>query len=142
MARIVSEVEIAADPKAIVAALDTAAGLRSWWTDDVEFPGGAGSTMVLGFDKAPLPFHLRVEQVGADTVRWANVGDFPPHWVGTEVIWTLTPQDGGTLVHFAHDGWADDDGGFPMSAYTWGELLGYLKRHIEDGADTPLFRRG
>ena len=142
MARIVFEVEIAAGADRIVKALDTRAGITSWWTDDAAFEGGVGSTMKLGFPIAPEPFKLRVEEVTPSRVRWRSIGDFPPHWVDTEVIWSLTPSpDGGTKVHFAHEGWADDTGPFGMSAYTWGQLLGVLKTHAETGTATPLFTR-
>jgi uncharacterized protein YndB with AHSA1/START domain len=143
MARILFEVDVAAGSDRIVEALDTQAGITSWWTADAAFPGGVGSTMTLGFPIAPKPFELRVEEVSTDRVRWRSVGDFPPHWAGTEVVWTLTPNpDGSTKLHFAHNGWAEDTGPFAMSAYTWGQLLGILKTYAETGAATPLFARG
>jgi uncharacterized protein YndB with AHSA1/START domain len=142
MARIVFEVDIAADAGAIVTALDTEHGIASWWTDDVAFPGGVGSTMTLGFPTAPKPFELRVGDVDPTRVRWESIGDFPPHWVGTEIAWTLSANaEGGTTVHFAHDGWADDSGPFPMAAFTWTQLLLTLKTHAETGQAAPLFRK-
>ena len=123
MARIVFEVDIAADASPIVAALDTESGIASWWTEDVTFAGGVGSTMTLGFPTTPKPFVLQVAQVGSERVRWESIGDFPPHWVGTEIIWTLSANpDAGTTVHFAHQGWADDGGPFPMAAFTWAQV--------------------
>jgi len=113
MARIVLEVDIDAHAGPIVAALDNERGIASWWTDEVAFAGGVGSTMTLGFPIAPKPCVLRVAQVDPERVRWESIGDFPPHWVGTEIIWTLSANpEGGTKVHFAHNGWADDSGPF------------------------------
>jgi len=141
MARIVFEVDIAADAGPIVAALDTQRGIASWWTEDVAFAGGVGSTMTLGFPTAPKPFVLRVAQVDRERVRWESTGDFPPHWAGTQIIWTLSANpEGGTKVHFAHEGWADDSGPFPMAAFTWAHLLLMLKTYAETGQATPLFR--
>ena len=57
---------------------------------------------------------------------------------GSEVIWTLAPSETGTLVHFSHDGWADDEGPFPSSALTWGLLMQSLKQYVETGAGSPL----
>jgi uncharacterized protein YndB with AHSA1/START domain len=142
MARIVFEVDLAADTSPIVAALDTERGIASWWTEDVTFAGGVGSTMTLGFPTAPKPFVLQVAEVGPQRVRWESIGDFPPHWVGTEIIWTLSANpDGGTTVHFAHEGWADDGGPFPMAAFTWAQLLLMLKAYAETGQAAPLFRK-
>src|SRR5215216_5606877 len=139
MARIVFELDIEAAADDIVAALDSEQGIAGWWTRDVSFPGGVCSTMRLGFPVVPLPFELRVDEVSNERVRWSSVGEFPPHWVGTEVIWTLRPSaDGaGTTVHLSHDGWAADDGGFPGAAMTWGRLMVSLKQLVETGKGTP-----
>jgi uncharacterized protein YndB with AHSA1/START domain len=144
MARIVFELDIDASPKEIVDALNTQRGIAGWWTEDVTAPGGTGSQMTLGFPgRAPLPFELRVDQVDEQSVRWSSVGQVPPHWVGTQIIWTLTPKpDGtGTTVHFNHDGWATDEGPLPMSAMTWGQLMGSLKSFVETGTGAPLYHK-
>jgi uncharacterized protein YndB with AHSA1/START domain len=141
MARIVFELEIDAPAAAVVSALDTAAGIAGWWTGDVDFAGGEGSIMKVGFPVAPKPFELRVDGVGDKRVRWTSVGDFPPHWSGTTITWTLTPTERGTLVHFDHDGWASDDGPFPSAAMTWGQLMTSLKQYVETGTGTPLYRK-
>ena len=141
MARIVFALDIEAPQERIVEALDSERGIAGWWTSDVEFAGGAGSTMTLGFPVAPKPFELRVEEVSEQRVRWTSVGDFPPHWVGTEVVWTLHPSGngGGTSVHFAHHGWASDEGPLPSAAMTWGILMSSLKGYVETGTGTPLY---
>lgn len=139
MARIVFETDIAAPTERIVEALSTRKGIAGWWTDDVDFP--ADDRMTLGFAVAPARFELRVDQADENQVRWTSVGAFP-HWANTEIKWTLTAKDDSITVHFAHDGWASDEGPFPSSALTWGQLMGTLKDHAETGATTPLFRRG
>ena len=57
------------------------------------------------------------------------------------VAWTLRPDEhgGATTVHFAHDGWASEDGPLPGAAMTWGILMTSLKRYAETGTGTPLF---
>jgi uncharacterized protein YndB with AHSA1/START domain len=139
MARIVFEVEIDASARKVAEALITQQGIAGWWTDDVTLPDGVGATMTLGFPVAPLPFQLRVEEAGERRVAWCSVGDFPPHWVGTKLIWALTPTRESTTVHFAHEGWASDDGPFASSALTWGRLMDSLKLFAETGTPKPLF---
>jgi uncharacterized protein YndB with AHSA1/START domain len=140
MARIVFETDINTPPSAVATALNTQKGIAGWWTEDVEFDGGVGSTMTLRFSVAPAPFALRVDEVSDQRVHWTSTGDFPPHWVGTTVTWTLTPNDSsGTKVHFNHDGWASDEGPFPSSALTWARLQDTLKTYVETGQPTPLF---
>jgi uncharacterized protein YndB with AHSA1/START domain len=140
MARIVFELEIDAPAGQVADALTTQHGIAGWWTDDVTLPDGIGATMTLGFPVAPFPFQLRVDEAGERRVAWSSVGAFPPHWAGTKVIWTLTPAPRATTVHFAHDGWASDDGPFASSALTWGRLMDSLKRFAETGTTAPLFR--
>lgn len=142
MARIVFELEIEAPAERIVEALDTEDGIAGWWTADVDFAGGVGSIMKPGFPVAPVPFELSVDEVGLGRVAWTSVGDFPPHWAGTRVLWTLTPTAAGTLVHFSHDGWASDAGPFASSALTWGRLMDTLKTYVETGVAAPLFPKG
>ena len=140
MARIVFELEIAAPASDVAEALTTEQGIAGWWTDDVSLRDGTGATMTLGFPVAPLPFRLRVDEAGEQRVAWTSIGDFPPHWAGTEVTWTLTPAQEGTTVRFAHDGWASDDSLFATAAMTWGRLMDSLKRFAETGTKAPLFR--
>jgi hypothetical protein len=66
-------------------------------------------------------------------------GEFPPHWAGTEVIWTLTPgPEPATTVRLAHEGWASEDGMFAFSVYVWGDVLRRLKNYLEHGERDPL----
>jgi uncharacterized protein YndB with AHSA1/START domain len=141
MARIVFELDVEAPPSEIIEALDSERGIAGWWTRDVTFAGGPGATMTLGFPVAPRPFELRVDEVSEQRVHWTSVGEFPPHWQGTAVAWTLRPSDNGdgTTVHFAHDGWTSEEGPLPNAAMTWGILMTSLKSYVETGTGTPLF---
>jgi hypothetical protein len=53
MARVVLAVDVNAPPGEVVLALDSESGIAGWWTEDVAFAGGPGSTMTLGFPIAP-----------------------------------------------------------------------------------------
>ena len=142
MARIVFETDIAAPATTLVEALATPEGIAGWWTDDVGFDGaGVGAVMRLGFAVAPLPFELTITRADPSIVAWQSTGAFPPHWNDTTMTWTMTEAGGALKIHFNHDGWEADDGAFPSSAYTWGQLLTTLKHHAETGAILPLFRR-
>ena len=138
MARILVEVPIAADPATVRHTLDSADGIAGFWTDDVDFPGGAGPEFKVGFENAPLPFDLTVAEVSDSTIRWLG-GQFPPHWVGTDVTWTLNPGEGGmTTVRLSHDGWAEEDGMFAFSTFVWGDVVRRLKNFLERGERDPM----
>ena len=91
MPRIVFELEVDAPATQIAEALTTEPGIAGWWTDDVRLAGSAGATITLGFTIAPRPFQLRVDKADEQHVVWTSVGEFPPHWAGTQVAWTLQP---------------------------------------------------
>lgn len=140
MPRIVFQLDIDAPKETIVAALDTAAGIAGWWTEDVAYDGAAGSTMTLGFSVAPLPFELRVDEASDASVRWTSIGEFPPHWAGTTITWTLTSGAGdATTVAFSHGGWVDDGPLMATAAVTWGQLMLTLRSYAETGTGPPLF---
>ncbi len=143
MPSIVFQFDVGASEQALLTALDTAAGITGWWTEDVTFDGGAGSTMRLGFPIAPMPFELRVDEAAGDGVRWTSVGAFPPHWAGTTIAWTLRPggSGAGTTVAFRHDGWADDGPLMATAAMTWGQLMAALKAYAETGTGPVVFPR-
>jgi len=139
MPRIVFELQVEATAATLAEALTTQHGIAGWWTDDVSLAGGAEATMTLGFPIAPRPFQLRIDEAGQQHVAWSSVGEFPPHWAGTKMAWTLKPAGNSTIVHFVHDGWATDEGPFGSSALTWARLMDTLKRHAETGTPAPLF---
>lgn len=122
----------------VKSAIETADGIAAFWTDDVDFPGGVGSELRVGFQDAPMPFDLTISESTDETIRWTG-GQFPPHWQGTEVVWTFSPNpDGGTTVRLDHTGWADEDGLFAFSTYVWADVLRRLKNYVENGVRDPL----
>ena len=141
MAEAVLLVDIAADKASIRAALSTQEGITSWWTTDANVSGGVGGRMALGFPEAPMPFDLRVDEVGDDRVRWTSVGSFPPHWEGTEVVWTIDdhPSGSGSQVFFEHRGFATADPMLGHTAYTWALLMGHLASYAQTGVADPFF---
>ena len=128
--------DIDASPARVAEAIASETGISSWWTESVEVPADSGGVMRLGFAMAPLPFELRVDEASEQAVRWASVGDFPPHWAGTELHWALAPaaEGGGTTVSFRHTGWPSDDGMFGRTAFTWGQLMLSLTAYVESGS--------
>lgn len=139
MPDIVFQVDIAAAPAAVARAISSESGVRGWWTARADVPTDVGGIMKLGFAAAPVPFELRIDELSDARVRWTSVGPVPPPWVNTTIEWRLGElPDGGTRVDFAHAGWPSYEGGFGMSAYTWGHLMTSLKAYAEAGTGEPL----
>ena len=137
---IVFTVDVNGERAAVVQAITSVEGIRSWWTDQCEGDGNAGGTLKPAFPIAPMPFELHVDEVGDSSVRWTSTGGFPPHWTNSEVSWQVgaNPQGPGVLVDFKHANFPTDEG-IGMVAYTWGQLMTSLKSYVESGQPAPLF---
>lgn len=138
MAESVFLVDIDADEATIRNALSSEQGIRNWWTVDANV---TDEHLDLGFPDAPKRFSLRVDEVSDNLVRWTSTGDFPPHWVNTEVGWQLmkNPEASGSQVFFTHGGFAAADPMLGHTAYTWALLMSHLKRYAETGEPGPFF---
>jgi uncharacterized protein YndB with AHSA1/START domain len=142
MARITLATTISTGPAEIIKALDSPGGIAGFWTEEIDYRG-VGQVLAAGFADSPAPFRLRVDEVTPAAVRWTNVGEFPPFFAGTTVTWALlpAPEGEGTMVHFTHDGWPDDEMPLPMIAYVWAQVLASLKSYLETGTGRPLHTR-
>jgi hypothetical protein len=129
--------DVDASPEAVLEAVKTNEGIRSFWTSRAEVPADVGETLKLEFAQAPLPFDLRLEQSDERTVAW-RTETFPPHWVGTTGRWAVEARDGGSTVQFRHAGFDDyEEAG--RVAYTWGQIVVRLKQYAETGRRDPVF---
>lgn len=138
MAEAVFLVDIDASKNAIVEALTSQAGITSWWTVDATVTDEA---LDLGFPDVPARFDLAVSGLSDDAVSWSSAGEFPPHWVGTEMTWQVTdnPAGSGSQVFFSHSGFAAPDPMLGHTSYTWAQLMGHLKEYVETGSANPFF---
>ncbi|HEX2058815.1 MAG TPA: SRPBCC domain-containing protein [Actinomycetota bacterium] len=141
MATILLRVPVDAEPKVIYDALATSDGVKGWWSNHTEGPGGPGSTMKVAFPDAPITFDFEVtaEEPGK-RVAWRCLAG-PPEWIGTAIRFDVqSGADGSTSVLFAHDGWGTTEESFPFIAYSWAQILPRLKKLAETGEADPYFR--
>lgn len=138
MAEAVFLVDIRAEKAVVHHALTSQAGVEGWWTDDAKV---SSTELDLGFPDAPARFSMPVVAVTESSVTWSSAGEFPPHWVGTEVAWQLNdhPSGSGTQVFFSHSGFAAPDPMLGHTAYTWALLFDHLRRYCETGISDPFF---
>ncbi len=133
-------VTIASDPGKIYEAISTGKGLASFWTKDSHAEPRVGSTAKFGFGSAKLELKVAALKPGK-LVRWSDAGGFPG-WEGTTITWEIvSAKDGGHDVRFSHAGWPE---ALPPSElasvnYTWGRVVGRLKKHVETGESVPYF---
>ena len=140
MAEIRHQIEIEAPPQKVYAALATEAGLRSWWTADTTADTKVGGKAEFGFDKHSMVFRMTIERLDPNRqVTWDCHGD-NPEWVGTTLTWTISPDEGGSLLRFTQGGWKDMTDMVATCNSTWGELMYRLKNYVEGKNPGPHWR--
>ena len=139
-APLVHSVTIEADANKIYEAISTGKGLASFWTRDSHAEPKVGSLAQFGFGGPSL--ELKVEELKQGRlVRWSSYGGFP-EWVGTTVIWEIAPAEkGGSEVRFTHAGWPAELPQVDLASvnYTWGRIVGRLKKYVETDKPVPFF---
>ena len=139
-APLVHSVTIEADANKIYEAISTGKGLASFWTRDSHAEPKVGSLAQFGFGGPSL--ELKVEELKQGRlVRWSSHGGFP-EWVGTTVIWEIAPAEkGGSEVRFTHAGWPAELPQVDLASvnYTWGRIVGRLKKYVETDKPVPFF---
>ena len=134
-------VTIDADADKIYEAISTAKGLASFWTADSHAEPKVGSIAKFGFHGPQL--EMKVDELKpGKLVRWSMHAPFPG-WEGTTVTWEILPakQGAGHEVMFNHAGWPGKTPPAELASvnYTWGRVVGRLKKHVETGDVVPYF---
>jgi uncharacterized protein YndB with AHSA1/START domain len=137
---IAMQLDIAAEPAVLDAALTTTEGTAGWWTPRSQTTAVVGETARYEFPGTPVVWDMKVtEAVPGRSLAWHCTGG-PPPWIGTQVRWTLSPgAAGGTLLVLEHDGFAAKDEVFRRVTMIWAEMLLRLKDYAEAGTVAPYF---
>lgn len=141
---IVHRVGIKAPASQVYAALATIDGLAGWWTRDTTGSAQPGGHVAFRFRTAAGDeiggFGMDViEGVPDRKVRW-RVKDGPAEWLGTDVEFELSQQDGHTIVMFGHRHWRDGGEGGEFMAHCstkWATFLLSLRDLVETGQGQP-----
>ena len=137
MPDVLFQLDVDAEPAAVLRAIKTTEGIKGFWTTRADVPETVGEIVTVEFAVAPAPFDLKLERSDERTVVW-RPQSFPPHWVGTTSEWEVDARDGGSTVRFRHAGFGDDwESG--AVAYTWGQVMVKLKQYAETGRADPVF---
>ncbi len=129
--------------KAVLEAISTTEGLRSWWTDDCVAEPVLGHVNVFRFGPS-TEFHFRVDRHDHESVHWTCIDaeKVPAEWVGTTMTFTLRSEDSGTRIDFVHGGWKRADGDLTICNTTWGELMYRPRDYVEGHPRGPRFKSG
>ena len=140
------KISVTAPPAKVYAALTTAEGLCGWWTTHCEVGTKPGSQSTFHFGNTTSIFQIR-KLVLEKEVRWHCVEylmDFPTasktdEWAGTSLVFNLAAaSNGGTDLHFVHDGLTPDLKCYALCEGGWDHFLKTsLKKYLETGKGEP-----
>jgi len=123
----------------VYAALTTIDGLAGWWTEDTKGDPEVGGVIRFRFAGAPEPggFDMLVlDATSSERVRW-EVVEGPEEWVGTQIGFELSQEDGYTVVMFRHVGWQQAVPFMYHCSTKWATFLMSLKELVETGTGRP-----
>ena len=139
-APLMHSVTINGEAENIYQAISTGDGLASFRTRDSQAEPTVGSIAKFGFGGPVL--EMKVEELRpGKLVRWSTHAGFPG-WESTTVTWEIVPsKEGGQELRFCHEGWPADvpQGELASVNYTWGQVVGRLKKYAETGNPDPYF---
>jgi uncharacterized protein YndB with AHSA1/START domain len=138
---IVHRIGIKAPAQDVYAALASIDGLAGWWTRNTSGDSRPGGHITFRFHNAAGDdvggFGMKVVELTAErAVRW-RVEDGPAEWVGTDVEFLLSQQDGYTIVAFGHRRWRDDGEFMAHCSTKWATFLLSLRDLVETGQGKP-----
>ncbi|HEX8960079.1 MAG TPA: SRPBCC domain-containing protein [Geobacteraceae bacterium] len=130
------EVGIKAAPEAVYQALTDTRKLAGWWTSDTRGSGSkAGDVLEFWFGDFCQKFQV-VELQPGKLVRWKAIEGIE-EWAGTEIAFSLIPDEKQCYVDFSHSGWRRDSGLFPHCSTKWAVFMLSLKDLLEKGKGRP-----
>lgn len=138
---IVHRIGVKATPQRVYAALGTIDGLAAWWTRDTTGDSRPGGRIDFRFRNDAGDdigsFAMKVVELAPDrAVRW-RVEEGPAEWVGTDIEFRLSQQDGYTIVSFGHRHWRDDGDFMAHCSTKWATFLLSLRELVESGRGRP-----
>ena len=141
MMDIVHRIGIKAPAGQVYAALATIDGLAGWWTQDTTGSAKAGGHLACRVHTAEGDeiggFGMDVLEVTPDhRVHW-RVLDGPAEWVGADIEFQLSQQDGQTIVMFGHRNWRDEGEFMAHCSTKWATFLLSLRDLVETGQGKP-----
>ena len=141
MADIIHRIGIKSSAAKVYNAVSTIQGLASWWTEEVEGDENVGGKIQFTFRsetgdiKGQMVFE--VQELNRDkNVRWKGV-DGPAEWIGTEITFDLSEQDGQIIVIFGHRNWREAVEFTAHCSMKWAVFLLSLRQYIETGKGNP-----
>lgn len=141
MVDIVHRIGIKAPATQVYKALTSVGGLAHWWTEEVQGDEEVGGKIAFDFrtKAGELIGHMVMEVKELkpqQEVRWTCL-EGPAEWVGTDITYQLSEQDGQTLVIFGHRNWREWVEFTAHCSMKWAVFMLSLREYVETGKGKP-----
>ncbi|MEO7424598.1 MAG: SRPBCC domain-containing protein [Fibrobacteria bacterium] len=141
MADIIHRIGIKAPAAQVYNALTSIAGLAHWWTEDTRGEEKLGGKIAFTFISPTGALMgkmvMEVKALNAPKeVRWRCV-EGPEDWVGTDITFQLSEQDGQTIIIFGHRNWREASESMAHCSLKWATFLLSLREYVETGKGKP-----
>lgn len=125
----------------VYTAITSLEGLAHWWTEGVLGDTRVGGKIEFSFltktGELLGRMVMEVQELKYDKeVRWRCV-EGPEEWVGTEVTFQLSEQDGQVIVLFGHRNWREATESTYHCSMKWATFLLSLREYVETGTGKP-----
>jgi uncharacterized protein YndB with AHSA1/START domain len=137
---IIHRVGIKAPISKVYAALSTIEGVAGWWTKETTGVSKFGGNIEFNF-RSPSgekigSFNMEVMALDPDKeVHWCVKSG--PEWIGTHVIFKLSPDGDYTSVLFGHKNWREAVEFTAHCSMKWATFMLSLKDLVETGKGRP-----
>ncbi|HEY0674182.1 MAG TPA: SRPBCC domain-containing protein [Longimicrobiales bacterium] len=140
MIDIIHRIGIKAPVSDVYQAIASVEGVAGWWTKETTGEAKVGKTIRVcfrdhGVEKGQMDLEVR-ELSPAKAVQW-RVTAGPPEWVGTDVTFNLSQEDGYTVLLFGHRNWREAVEFTAHCSMKWATFLLSLRELVEKGAGSP-----
>jgi uncharacterized protein YndB with AHSA1/START domain len=122
-------------------AFSTLKGLANWWTDEVQGEDRIGGKIAFTFrnpaGEVVGKMIMEVEESDpGKSLRWRCV-DGPPDWIGTDITFRLSQQDGQTILIFGHRNWKEATESMAHCSMKWAVFMLSMREYVETGKGRP-----
>jgi uncharacterized protein YndB with AHSA1/START domain len=141
MVDIIHRIGIKAPVARVYKALTTLDDLGHWWTEEVAGDAAVGGKIAFSFltKSGDLlgRMVMEVQELGDNkNVHWRCV-EGPEEWLGTDITFQLSEQDGQTIVLFGHRNWREAVEATYHCSMKWATFLLSLREYVETGTGKP-----
>lgn len=141
MVDIIHRIGIRSGADKLYKALSTIKGLSNWWTEEVEGEEKIGGRIKFTFraEDGGMKGQMAMEVKKLDPakeVRWRCV-EGPDEWIGTDVTFEWSEQDGQIIIIFGHRNWKEWVEFTAHCSMKWAIFLLSLREYVETGKGKP-----